>query len=96
MIKLTKISPYHQALMVSEYRVDQVLTASPLNDKSQQKIRVVHWAILNTNSLKLPPIGQKREMVIETFSQHPQLESLFLSDTLPLDFEAELYYATLD
>ena len=81
--------------MVYEYQVDQVLTDPPLNDKSQQKIRVVHWAILNTNSLKLPSIGQKREMVIEPFSQHPQLESLFLSDTLPLDFEAELYYATI-
>ena len=92
---LAEISPYHQALMVYEYQVDQVLTDPPLNDKSQQKIRVVHWAILNTNSLKLPSIGQKREMVIEPFSQHPQLESLFLSDTLPLDFEAELYYATI-
>jgi hypothetical protein len=81
---LQDISPYREALAVYEYQVDQ------------ERVRVAHWVILDGRTL---PVTRRREgetvdLALAPFDRNPQLESIFLSDTLPPAGGAALYHDT--
>jgi hypothetical protein len=79
---LQEISPYREALAVYEYRAEG------------RTFRVAHWVILD-GELQ-PPAGwsegQERDLLLEPFERNPQLESVFLSDTLPAAPAVPLHY----
>jgi hypothetical protein len=70
---LQEISPYREALAVYQYQAEG------------RTFRVAHWVILDGE--RQPPAGwregQERDLLLEPFERNPQLESVFLSDTLP-------------
>jgi hypothetical protein len=70
---LQEISPYREALAVYEYQTEK------------GPVRVAHWVILDGE--RLPAAGWRegevRNLLLEPFDRNPQLESVFLSDTLP-------------
>jgi hypothetical protein len=79
---LQDISPYREALAVYEYQGDE------------GPVRVAHWVILDGRTL---PVTNRREgetvdLVLTPFARNPQLESIFLSDTLPPAGGAALFY----
>lgn len=82
---LQDISPYREALAVYEY------------EAGQERVRVAHWVILDGRTL---PVTNRKEgetvgLVLTPFARNPQLESIFLSDTLPPDRDRQgtaLYY----
>ncbi|HYN19462.1 MAG TPA: LamG-like jellyroll fold domain-containing protein [Thermoanaerobaculia bacterium] len=70
---LQEISPYREALAVYEYQA------------GGKTIRVAHWVILDGERQPAAgwPEGEVRGLLLEPFAANPQLESVFLSDTLP-------------
>jgi hypothetical protein len=77
---LAEISPYREALVVFEYEVE----ASPEGELPPGRIRVAHWAILDGKTLPITraAAGQILRLAVEPFDANPQLESLYLADTL--------------
>lgn len=75
---LQEISPYRQALGVVEYEVRRQLEGEAL----PARLRVAEWTILDAKPAPRPPAGPVR-LVLERFADNPQLEPLYLSDTLP-------------
>lgn len=79
---LQEISPYREALAVYEYEAEG------------ETFRVAHWVILDGDLQ--PPSGWRegdvRDLLLEPFAQNPQLESVFLSDTLPPAPAVSLHY----
>lgn len=88
---LKEISPYREALVVFEYEVEE----SPQAELSADRIRVAHWAILDGETLPVTRVaeGQALRLALEPFAANPQLESLYLADTLPSDKDVPLFYA---
>ncbi len=89
---LEEIAPYRQALAVFEYRVDEVLAG----DYAEPLIRVVHRVLADGEAL---PVSRRVEgrpyrLVIENFFDQPQLESLYLSNTLSRSAGAPLYFSS--
>lgn len=79
---LQEISPYREALAVYEHRA------------GGRTVRVAHWVILDG---ELQPasgwsVGEERDLLLEPFERNPQLESVFLSDTLPPAPTLPLHY----
>jgi hypothetical protein len=76
-------------LVVCEYEVGKVLVGK----YGEKKIRVAHWGVLDRTSLPLAeaPLNQSRRIVLEPFAANPQIESEFLSDTLPAS-DVPLFY----
>ncbi len=89
--KLAQIAPYKQALIVNEYKVNRCVTGH----FDAKKIRVAHWAILGEQTLDVAeiPVGEPVHLVAAPFASCPQLEGEHVTDTLPEDFDAPLYYA---
>ncbi|MGB6853651.1 MAG: LamG-like jellyroll fold domain-containing protein [Thermoanaerobaculia bacterium] len=88
---LAEISPYREALVVFEYEVEASLSGElPLG-----KIRVAHWAILDGKTLPITRAaeGELLRLAVEPFDANPQLESLFLADTLTDTGGLPLFYA---
>jgi hypothetical protein len=88
---LTEISPYRQALAVYAYEVLETVRGRPAGER----VRVARWVILDGNTLeeaRLRP-GQEERLTLEPFAENPQLEGLFLSDTLGAAADGSLYYA---
>jgi hypothetical protein len=87
--KPESLSPYTRALVVSEYEVGKVLVGK----YGEKKIRVAHWGVLDRTNLPLAeaPLNQSRRIVLEPFAANPQIESEFLSDTLPAS-DVPLFY----
>jgi hypothetical protein len=86
---LKEIVPYREALAVYEYEVLEVLSGE-LGDET---IRVAHWAILNG---RLQPtveheVGEEDRLTLEPFDDNPQVENIYLSDTLGLALEVPVY-----
>jgi hypothetical protein len=77
---LAEISPYREALVVFEYEVE----ASPGGEHPPGRIRIAHWAILDGKTLPVTRAaeGQFLRLAVEPFDANPQLESLYLADTL--------------
>ncbi|TNF70486.1 MAG: hypothetical protein EP299_13990 [Acidobacteria bacterium] len=88
---LAEISPYREALVVFEYDVEATPEGEPLPDR----IRVAHWAILDGKTLPITRIaeGQVLRLDLEPFEANPQLESLYLADTLTDVGDLPLFYA---
>ncbi len=84
---LQQISPYRQALAVVEYEVVRRLEGEPL----PATIRVAEWAILDGKAVALGEAADNSTLLLEPFTDNPQLEPLYLSDTLPAA-TGELYY----
>ena len=88
---LEEIAPYRQALAVFEYRVDEVLAG----DYSQPMIRVAHRVLADGEIL---PVSRRSEgrsysLQVESFFDQPQLESLYLANTLPERSGVALYFS---
>ncbi|GIX08127.1 MAG: hypothetical protein KatS3mg115_2530 [Candidatus Poribacteria bacterium] len=87
---LQEISPYREALVVNEYRVLKAFFGDP----RLERIRVVHWALMDGQTLEVPQRpGQRVRLRLEPYEQNRQLEGFYTSDTLELDFDAPLFYA---
>jgi hypothetical protein len=68
--------------VVFEYRLGSVLSGEAPEGET---IRVAHWALLDGEPR---PAARRREgetvkLTLEPFAANPQLEGLFVSDTLP-------------
>lgn len=94
---LESISPYRDALVTYEYRVVEVARDSACGIKRNDTLRVVHWALLNGETMPARTFekGSSQRLQLEPLADNPQLERLNVSDTLPDDFEAVLYYDVL-
>jgi hypothetical protein len=86
-----EIAPYYQALVVYEYEIEKILAGSC----ARKRIRVVHWGMMDKNPLPIAQaaIDQSCHLLLERFADHPQLQNDYLSDGLPADADAPLYYA---
>ena len=83
------IAPYTRALGVYEYQVEEV-TRGTLKEKV---VRVARWGLMESRP---PPAareagGTSVPLVLESFTDHPELESELLRDTLPESFDQELW-----
>ncbi|HYG76366.1 MAG TPA: PA14 domain-containing protein [Planctomycetota bacterium] len=84
-----EIAPYRKALVVNEYAVLKTVSG----ETSRKTIRVAQWGILD---LKKQPLcsakpGTECRLVLESFSDNPQIKADLLICKLP-DSEEELYY----
>ncbi len=91
---LESISPYRQALVVYAYRVAEVDSGNRHGLERGDSLRVVHWALLNGETMPAQEYktGDRQSLTLEPFAANPQLEDLTISDSLPDDFDAVLYY----
>lgn len=87
---LEAISPYREALSVCEYRVHQVLQGASLNPL----VRVARWSILDGERLRRDDASgaATEQLELTRLSDNPQLESVYLADTLPPLPAAPLFY----
>lgn len=86
---LEEILPYKNGLVVHEYEVLEVLDG----DLGEPRIRVVHWALLNgeTRWRADGEVGEVLDMKLEAFSDHPEVQDLYLADDLPLDTDLPMF-----
>lgn len=84
-----EITPYTRALRTVDYRIVRWLSGEPRGDR----VRVVEWAMLDGRPLPAPAPGSRERLVLESFANNPQLEGLYLSDTLGGDSASALLYA---
>lgn len=93
---LEQISPYREALVIHEYEVELgEQTHEPAEQDLPNRIRVVQWAILDGEKLpeSHPKQNTSTQLILETLDANPQLRSVYLSDTLELDFDVPIYVA---
>jgi Concanavalin A-like lectin/glucanases superfamily len=85
------ITPYRRALVINRYRVREADDATLVN----QTVQVAEWALLDakipTSYARAKP-GEVREMNLEPYDAHPQLESERLASDIP-SLEEEVYYS---
>lgn len=86
---LREISPYREALFVHEWEVLEVVEGNYDGDR----LRVAHWAILDGEDQPSTDWSPGREATLELtpYAGNPQLESVFLKDTLDPAWELTLY-----
>ena len=91
-VSLEDLSPYSESLSVFEYSIVNVSKGFYLLNK----VRVAHWVVLGNRHLPIAQLepGQTVDMVLEPFSANPQLKNVHFSDTLDIDFDLDLYFAT--
>ena len=84
-----EIAPYREALVVYEYEVEKVVKGT----LKPGKIRVALFGVLNGESMPAAQlkVGASSRLALEAFSDHPELESITLRDTLSEDFEQKLW-----
>ena len=77
---LAEITPYREALFAVEYEVERQLSGPPVGDRS----RVFQWVILDGLTLPVAraATGDPFRLTLEPFARQPQLESVYLADTL--------------
>lgn len=77
---LEEISPYREALFTVAYAVDRQLAGPPL----PARLRAVQWAILDSVPLAVnrAAAGDRFRLTLEPFARQPQLEPVYLADTL--------------
>ena len=85
------ITPYRRALVINRYRVTEASDSTLVN----QTVQVAEWALLDakipTSYARAKP-GEVREMNLEPYDAHPQLESERLASDIP-SLEEEVYYS---
>jgi hypothetical protein len=84
-----EITPYTRALRTADYRVVRWLAGEPQGER----VRVVEWALLDGRQLPAAAPGDRERLRLEPFADNPQLEGLYLSDTLGQGPSAPLLYA---
>ncbi len=86
---LEEIVPYREALVMHEYEVLEVL-AGQLGDET---VRVAHWAILGgrLQSSAERERGEEDRIALESFDRNPQVENIYLSDTLEIDLDVPVF-----
>jgi hypothetical protein len=84
--RLSEISPYREALVVNEYRIDRVVSGT----LAAPRVRVAEWAVLGGEAQSAQE-GRVR-LVLERFGDNPQLEGTVLRDELDGGDDV-LYYA---
>ena len=84
-----QMSPYRNALVVNEYQVEMALKGT----YTPKIIRVAQWGVSNLKPTPLAALkpGASVRLVLERFSDHDELASELISDTLEEDFELDLY-----
>ena len=87
---IDEISPYREALLTCEYRVERDLEGFD----SGTPVRVAHWAILDGRTLATPEPGTLSSLLLSRYSDNPQLESLVLSDTLDRLRKFPMFYSS--
>ena len=86
---LAEIAPYRTALAVAEYELRSVISGPP----SGGILRVAEWVLLDGEEIERPPVGSTRRLRLEPHARNPQLESVYLADTLPDQADRTLYFA---
>lgn len=89
---LDEISPYRRALVVELWR-----TAGPAPGRSGPGVlRVARWALLDGRAAAAAALapGARARLRLEPYDAQPQLESVYLGDTLPADPGAPLWFDT--
>jgi len=83
------IAPYRDALVVYEYDVEKILAGN----YDLKKMRVAQWGLIDTKPAPVTRagIGDVTELVVEPYTDHPQLEAEMMSDTLEENFDLPLY-----
>ena len=85
------ITPYRRALVINRYRVREANDSSLVN----QTVQVAEWALLDAKipmSYARAQPGEVREMSLEPYDAHPQLESERLASDMP-SLDEEVYYS---
>jgi hypothetical protein len=85
------ITPYRRALVINRYRVKEADDATLVN----QTVQVAEWALLDAKipmSYARARPGEVREMNLEPYDAHPQLESERLASEMP-SLDEEVYYS---
>ena len=87
---LEDISPYREALVFYEYKLDKRLDG----EFKGKKLRVAHWAIYDNQpqSIGKLEIGDTQKLELYPYKQFKEFESLYTSDTLELDSDIPLYH----
>ena len=87
---LSDIAPYREALVFYEYSVRKRLEGK----FKGKKLRVAHWAIYDNQPQKIGEvkIGSSHTLNLYPYQQFGEFESLYTSDTLPLDADIPLYH----
>ncbi|MHB1462865.1 MAG: LamG-like jellyroll fold domain-containing protein [Armatimonadota bacterium] len=86
---LAEIVPYREGLVTSLYEVLSVQQGKC----EAKKILVVQWAIVGGQELgNMPAVGSQQSLVLEPYAENPQLEGIYMSDTLNADPTIPLYY----
>lgn len=86
------ILPYTENLTVFVYQVDEVLFGAC----DWPTLHVAHWgvqdgkAVAETRQMK---VGDVRELTLERFEEHPELEGVNISDNAVTDFSVPVLYA---
>jgi hypothetical protein len=77
---LAEISPYREAVFAVDYRVERTLEGPPV----AAELRAVQWAILDGTAQPVTraAAGERLRLTLEPFAAQPQLESVYLADTL--------------
>ena len=75
---MAEITPYREALVTVDYEVERRLEGPPVADR----LRAAQWAILDGELEAAPAAGDRLRLTLEPFADQPQLESVYLSDTL--------------
>lgn len=75
---LASISPYREALVVDEMEIVRTHAGS----LPGTTLRRVRWAILDGTPLAVPRPGSLQTLVLEPFAAQPQLQSLYLANSL--------------
>ena len=83
------IAPYRSAMVVCEYVVAGVLKGK----YPDKKIRVARWALVERRRTPVAsaPIGSVCTLVLEKYTDHPELAGQLLRDTLEENFDLTLY-----
>ncbi|MCX6874753.1 MAG: hypothetical protein NTW21_13235 [Verrucomicrobia bacterium] len=84
-----EVAPYTRALVVYEYQVEEV-TRGTLKEKV---VRVARWGLMDSQPTPAAheAVGASVSLVLESFTDHPELESELLRDTLPENFDLKLW-----
>jgi hypothetical protein len=84
-----EVAPYTRALVVYEYQVEEV-TRGTLKEKV---VRVARWGLMDSQPTPAAheAVGASVPLVLESFTDHPELESELLRDTLPENFDLKLW-----
>jgi FimV-like protein len=83
------IAPYHSALVVHEYDVAKVLSGK----YAAKKVRVARWGLIHRKKTAAgrAKVGERRDLVLEKFSDHPELGVELVRNTLADNFDLTLY-----